>query len=425
MIKSWSLFGCLKLNPISSKFVLHIRFAALSIFSWRCLLLLGIIFPAQMTLGQEIIWGFGNYTSYQKGTLPIIISVPHGGYDNPASIPDRTCPGSVLVRDAFTLELSELINEVFLETTGCVPYMIKCHISRRKVDCNRNKSEGTCNNSLATTIYDDYHNFIKQAQQQALIDFGQDLFFIDLHGHGHTIQRIELGYLLFADELNRTDAFLDSDAAIKESSIQSLVYRNALQFGHAALLRGVNSLGTLLGNNGYPSVPSIQIPSPGNNPYFSGGFITANYTSYARDNDIPGVQIELNFEGVRDTPQNRKLFAQNFAATLLEYLNIHFGWEKESCLSTSVAPRSPVEDVFKIYPVPVTKGSNLTIDYTNAYSNDQWVNVQIITAQGYPIYIENIKLPFELPTLQLPSGHYVITIQSATTFQRLPFIILN
>jgi hypothetical protein len=388
-------------------------------------LLFGILLFCQTALSQEISWGSGNYTSYQQGTLPIIISVPHGGYDSPISIPDRTCPGAVLVRDAFTLELSEQINQAFLELTGCVPYIITCHISRRKVDCNRNLADGTCNNSQAMVIYNDYHNFIKQAQQNAIHVFDKDLFFIDLHGHGHTLQRIELGYLLFADELNRSDAFLDSDAAIRESSIQSLVPRNVRQFGHAALIRGSSSLGTLLGNSGFPSVPSTQIPSPGNDPYFSGGFITANYTSYAPLNQVPGLQMELNFTGIRDTPENRRHFARTLAITLLDYLNIHYEWEKESCLVTDLpSPVKPFID-FKIYPSPAIRGSDLFINYVGHMKEEQEVNIEIVNVHGIPTFKNKVQLPFRLPTNHMPSGYYRVMVKTSTAHKTLPFILLE
>jgi hypothetical protein len=46
---------------------------------------------------------------YQVGTLPIVISVPHGGFRIPTLIPDRTCNDPVTVTDAYTIETAEKI----------------------------------------------------------------------------------------------------------------------------------------------------------------------------------------------------------------------------------------------------------------------------------------------------------------------------
>lgn len=37
------------------------------------------IFYTGITMSQSYEFGFNNYIEYQKGTLPIVLSVPHGG----------------------------------------------------------------------------------------------------------------------------------------------------------------------------------------------------------------------------------------------------------------------------------------------------------------------------------------------------------
>lgn len=41
---------------------------------------------------------------------------------------------------------------------------------------------------------------------------------MDMHGHGHSIQRLELGYLLSATRVNLSDASLDANIAYQDTS---------------------------------------------------------------------------------------------------------------------------------------------------------------------------------------------------------------
>lgn len=77
---------------------------------------------------------------------------------------------------------------------------------------------------------------------------------MDLHGHGNPVARIELGYLLYDDELELSDSILNTNTFINYSSIQNLVLSNVNDYTHAQLLRGEKSLGTLLSNYSFPSV---------------------------------------------------------------------------------------------------------------------------------------------------------------------------
>lgn len=40
---------------------------------------------------------------------------------------------------------------------------------------------------------------------------------MDMHGHGHSIQRLELGYLLSGDQVNLSDASLDANVAFQDT----------------------------------------------------------------------------------------------------------------------------------------------------------------------------------------------------------------
>jgi hypothetical protein len=109
----------------------------------------------------------------------------------------------------------------------------------------------------------------------------------------------------------------------------------------ASLIRGPLSLGTLFEGQGFPAVPSQSQPDPGGEPFFSGGYSTARHGS--RDGSaISGVQIECNYNGVRESAPSRQAFAEALADILPVFFQAHFDVEFASL--TATAPRhSPFE----------------------------------------------------------------------------------
>jgi hypothetical protein len=320
------------------------------------LILFVVSFFTNDVFSQEVFFGANNYIEYQKGTLPIVLSVPHGGDLDPVSIPNRTCNNPVFATDANTIETALALKNALFEQTGCYPHIIICHLKRSKLDCNRNLSDGACGNSQAVVAWNEFQGFIATAQNHANLSSSNNTIFIDLHGHGNPIQRIELGYLLYDDELALTDATLNTSVYLDYSSIKNLALDNQNNYTHAQLLRGPKSFGTLLGNRGFASVPSSQIPFPGiNSNYFSGGYVTANHTCYAPNNIVNGFQMELNFAGIRDTPLNRQNFADSLAVVIDDYWFTHRNIQINECGSLSVI--KPQLKLLFIYPNPLNNSS--------------------------------------------------------------------
>ncbi|OYU84886.1 MAG: hypothetical protein CFE24_04460 [Flavobacterium sp. BFFFF2] len=329
---------------------------------------------------SQTIFGANNYTEYHPGQLPIIISVPHGGDLLPSGIPDRTCNSAVTVSDLNTIELAQQIDAAFVTATGCHPYIIYCNLHRSKLDCNRNMADGACGNVLAENAWNEFNNFIATAQASAQNEFGGKALYIDLHGHGNPIQRLELGYLLYDNELAFTDSVLNTPQYIGYSSIQHLVSTNLNGYSHAELLRGNNALGTLLGNAGYPSVPSQQIPFPGTTTnYYSGGYNTANHTSYAVGNTVNGLQIECNYTDVRDNFVNRQLFAESLVSVLHQFLLHHQGINLLNC-SLAAEPNTAAIQSLTISPNPATD-----FLYVNFTQNSINFDIEIIDFLGQTI----------------------------------------
>ena len=280
---------------------------------------------------QTKVYGTNSYVEYRVGTLPIVITVPHGGFLTPSLIPDRTCNDPVTVTDAYTIETAEKISAALFSATGFYPHIVICNLNRSKLDCNRTLAEGACGNSRAETAWNEYHNFITTAKNAANLQYNNKIFLVDLHGHGHDIQRIELGYLLSSAELRYTDATLNTTAYINQSSIKNLALNNIYNYTHAELLRGPKSMGTLLALENYPAVPSQQDPYPlATESYFNGGYTTEIHTCFNPNSTTNGLQMELNYN-IRSSITSRTNFAEKFKDVILEYVKTHIGLVFGSC----------------------------------------------------------------------------------------------
>lgn len=273
-------------------------------------------------VNAQIIYGENNYTQYHVGSLPIVISVPHGGLVDPSNIPDRICNNPTTVTDSYTIELAMQIDSALFNLTGCHPHIIICNLKRTKIDCNREISEGACSNPIAEKAWYEFQNFIDTAQALAQNSFAGKAFYMDLHGHGKPILRLELGYGIKPEELNNTDSFLNLPDQINSSSIGNLVNNNINNFTHSQLLRGDFALGTLFSNAGFPAVPSKQFPNPDTTPYFYSGYNTNNHTCIKSGNTVNGLQLECH-QSVRFGYLNRKAFADSFASIIVNYLLKH------------------------------------------------------------------------------------------------------
>jgi len=268
----------------------------------------------------QTYYGRNQYTEYLPGDLPLVLSAAHGGYLTPDEIPDRTY--GTMVQDRNTQELARQVRDAIKDQTGHYPHIIISRLHRTKLDPNREIAEAAQGDPEAERAWHEFQTYIDEAERIVEETYGEG-FYIDLHGHGHDIQRLELGYLLSSDDLANTDETLSEASFVNKSSVKAVAQKPGVTL--PTIIRGPNSLGSLMEAAGIPSVPSQNQPDPGSNPFFSGGYNTAMHGS--RDGgSVSGVQIECNYTGVRDTEENRDAFAEALgnamAAFFQEFLNI-------------------------------------------------------------------------------------------------------
>ncbi|MFM8710974.1 MAG: hypothetical protein ACKOC7_06820, partial [Sphingomonadales bacterium] len=208
------------------------------------------------------------WTAYLQGTMPLVISVPHGGAINLNEIPDRSCEGAVTVTDSYTKELALEIADHLQKYKGQSPYLVICNLVRKDIDQNRDKPEATCGDSRMDAPWESFHTQIDEAINEAIAQFGYCIY-IDLHGHGHPEQRLELGYMLSDKELK--EFYLTKTNPTKQHSLSNYVKEAKGKLELHDLLFGPQAFGTLMANEGFPSVPSAQDPFPEEGQkYFNG-----------------------------------------------------------------------------------------------------------------------------------------------------------
>jgi hypothetical protein len=290
--------------------------------------------PGPYVAGRSYFSSTG-YIEYVAGNTPLIYSAPHGGALTPSEIPDRTaarCGGSATTAtDLNTAELVRAMQQRHFAKFGTYPHIIINLLARRKLDANRLETEAACGDPTATRALNEWHAFIDAAKTSVRESSGRG-WYMDMHGHAHTKQRLELGYLLTGAQLGLTDATLDANRAFQDTASMRTVSESS-PMSFSSLLRGPTSLGSIYVANGFPSVPSAADPGPGSDDYFSGGDNTrrhacgeeANALGGATAGPICGVQIESHFVGVRDTPANRDRFGDVTATVLASYLAAHWG----------------------------------------------------------------------------------------------------
>ena len=249
----------------------------------------------------DIITDSQGYISYRVGNTPIIITVPHDGTLTPSTFPDRT---GASTRAENTRKIAEQFAYFFnANSNGLYPHIIYNNVSRSKLDPDLNQMDGAQGNSYANLSYGTYHSFLQTAidSVEAYFDAG---ILLNLVEHNHSNQRVELGYLLSASDLDLTNLQLNSYSG--QSSVSHIANLSSSSF--AEVIRGYNSLGTLIVGSSYTSndvnytfeaVPTLETPNVGNSDYSSGGYTITQYGS-SNGGKINGIDVATPFAGFRD-----------------------------------------------------------------------------------------------------------------------------
>jgi len=304
------------------------------------------------------------YIEYRAGNMPIIILAPHGGYLEPDNIPDRDCEGCVYVRDFRTQEMSIQMFDTIHERSGCYPHVIINRLRRTKLDANRDIGDAADGNPLAEEAWRKFHEYVDDAKEEVERKFGKGIL-LDMHGHGHTAPRIELGYRIPGSGLRLTDQEINATYHDR-TCIAHLVQENLPGQDLAQLLRGRFAFGTLLEENNLPSVPSMQDPAPkSGESYFSGGYNVGRHGSRDSGN-IDAIQMECH-RPIRQDDQRAEAVGQLITA-LFDFINLHYDSSFFDKKCVPVSTDNSLSDVLEVYPNPLRDEMIISSDHSDLKS---------------------------------------------------------
>jgi N-formylglutamate amidohydrolase len=211
-----------------------------------------------------------DFVTVQKGTLPVIISAPHGGRKKLPDVPERIGTGLTnfhTVRDENTAELTEkLVSEIEKALNG-KPWVVIARFERKYLDVNRSREEGY-ESEKAKPYYDAYHDPLAAACKAVKAKFGRGIL-LDIHGNA-----------VHPGAICRGTQNLKTVTLLKERD------------GMPAI-RGRNSVLGRMEKFGYKIMPPCDADEKTKEePKFTGGHIVATYgshTAYAVD----AIQLEL------------------------------------------------------------------------------------------------------------------------------------
>ncbi|MFX1410476.1 MAG: hypothetical protein ACFFA6_08995 [Promethearchaeota archaeon] len=133
---------------------------------------------------------FKKFIKFEKGTIPLIFSVPHGGKLKCDEIPTRK--SGILGIDKGTIKLTQKLMYYLKKYSKkknlnrFKPSYVFSNVPRSKIDLNREEIDAYEHRSkLAEKIYHRYHNKIEQYISENLEVFNTSLL-IDIHGFEKT-----------------------------------------------------------------------------------------------------------------------------------------------------------------------------------------------------------------------------------------------
>ena len=208
-----------------------------------------------------------DFLTLWAGTLPIILSAPHGGRHAIPKIPERRGIGIkhfVAGRDSNTDDLALGVALKLQDQLGEKPFLVIAHFERKFLDANRSR-ESAYESEEAKPYYDAYHRALLNGCERVRKEWGWGLL-LDIHGQGS-----------------------HSEVIFRGTHNGQSVFQLTKRFGSGALTGSKSVLGQMA-QRGYKVLP-------GNNTNereerYVGGYIIQTYGSH-QGTDIDAIQLEF------------------------------------------------------------------------------------------------------------------------------------
>ncbi|HJZ54626.1 MAG TPA: hypothetical protein VKE74_06685 [Gemmataceae bacterium] len=235
----------------------------------------------------------------QKGTLPIIVTAPHGGQREVPGVPQRQGKGIdqfTTVRDGNTDLLAEAFATELEKKLGGKPWLVVARFDRVFIDANR-PPELSYETDAAKPYYDAYHGPLVAACKAVKEKHGRGLL-LDIHGQG-----------------------THPDAICRGTRNGKTVTLLVDRYGWQAVV-GKDSVMGRLERSGYRVIPRCNAPrETKEDSLFVGGYTVVNYGSHT-GYGIDAIQLEFggNFRMQEAYPKTARDLAAAVAAFYDAYL---------------------------------------------------------------------------------------------------------
>jgi len=317
---------------------------------------------AQYIIGKSY-FGINNYVEYIPGNLPIIIVAPHAGELKPDSLPDIQTRG----RDNGTMDLTLLLKDsIPAILNGCMPHIIINHVHASKFSPVNVKLKAAGTHPWATQAWDEFHEFIDSAKAQVTADWGAGHYF-EIHGNGHSNKWTEVGLGISKSYLNQGDSAILSRS--NNTTVGNLITNGGVDL--LELINGETSLGGMLMNKGWKSVPSPTFPSPDTNGFFYAGWNTWKHGSN-KAGSIDATHLENYWEFMVKSV-NKYKYAGDVAHSMIDFMKIHYKMDLDCSVLSQ--PEILAVNELKIYPNPSTGKVFVTISNPEIVEKLEVVNI--------------------------------------------------
>lgn len=253
--------------------------------------------PSSNSTSQQIQYVSNNLVSSYKGTLPVILTSPHDGNQQPSGVNELTnlanCSNFRVLPDSYTRTITVDVAQSILKNFGKAPYVVIAEFARKYIDANRDPG-CAYETPNAQIYYNEYHNTIHKYVDEIRTQNNGAGFLFDMHAS-----------VVFPDD--PADVYLGTDNG---NTIKHLLQLdpNAM-WGNFSLQHYLTSAGFIVS----PKIPGQR------EQHLDGGYTVQTYGSSSQDG-IDAIQIEMA-PSIRSIIEKRQVLIQTLAEAIGNIVN--------------------------------------------------------------------------------------------------------
>lgn len=248
---------------------------------------------------QVVTYSENMLVKSHRGTLPLLLTCPHDGREQPQNIRERLqnktpqgCDFQTL-RDKEVAVITEALAQKILELSGLSPYVVIAQFHRKYIDVNR-KEACAFTDLAAQPFYAAFHNQITTYVEEILQQNQGKGFLFDLHGTAADAYDLYIGTLngqALAVDFDRKSLFL-------QRGLIGLLGAARHQMNNQSILQ-------------YRISPTDERTKE----LYEGGFILRQY-----GRKISGIQIEIH-HSLREDSEKQTCFIEDLAFAMLNSIS--------------------------------------------------------------------------------------------------------